>query len=187
MQSSPIVIADYQKPTQTLDEILHNLVKKGGFSGYHYMIVANGLVKNRQFLGKKHYLHVVHSLETILPQLSDTLTIEKLDSMIKNTQNPRDPINDLKKCILKGKKESAFTLLRQYLNEEGVTQELTATIAHTYTKIDDHPHDPHYVTFPTSAFELVPNLKDDDIELILAHSIEFAIDRINQHGIIAPL
>ena len=99
MQSSPIVIADYQKPTQTLDEILHNLVKKGGFSGYHYMIVANGLIKNRQFIEQKHYLHVVHSLEMILPQLSDTLTMEKLDSMIKNMRNSGDQINDLKKCI----------------------------------------------------------------------------------------
>ena len=46
-----------------------------------------------------------------------------------------------------------------------------------------HPHDPHYVTFPTAVFELIPHLNKNDIEIVLAHSIEFAIDRIKTHGI----
>lgn len=183
MQSSTIVGTSYQKPTQKLDEILNKLVKKGGFAGYHYMILANGLIKNREFLGEKHYLHALHGLEMILPQLSDKLSKEKLDQMIRNEPRSRNPLKDLKEHIWKGEKAKAFAMLRQTLKEEGVTQELTATIAYTYTRIDDHPHDPHYVTFPTSAFELIPRLKDEEVELVLAHSVEFAVDRVIRYGV----
>ncbi len=183
MQSSPIVVPSYQKPTRNLDEILCKLVKKGGFAGYHYMILANGLIKNREFLGEKHYRHALHGLEMILPQLSDKLSKEKLDQMIRNEPTSSDLLKDLKEHIWRGEKAKAFAMLRQFLKEEGVTQELTATIAHTYTGIDDHPHDPHYVTFPTSAFELIPRLKDDEVELVLAHSVEFAVDRVTRYGV----
>ena len=183
MQSSTIVGTSYQKPTQKLDEILNKLVKKGGFAGYHYMILANGLIKNREFLGEKHYLHALHGLEMILPQLSDKLSKEKLDQMIRNEPRSRNPLKDLKEHIWKGEKAKAFAMLRQTLKEEEVTQELTATIAYTYTRIDDHPHDPHYVTFPTSAFELIPRLKDEEVELVLAHSVEFAVDRVIRYGV----
>jgi hypothetical protein len=183
MQSSPIVMTNYQKPTQSLKEILAKLVKKGGFAGYHFMILANGLIKNREFLGEKHYLHALQGLEMILPQLDDKLTTEKLDSMVVNGGRSRDSLKGLKKHIWKGEKLKAFAMLRQFLDEEGVTQELTATIAHTYTRIDDHPHDPHYVTFPVSVFELVPRLKDEEVELVLAHSVEFAVDRVRRYGV----
>jgi hypothetical protein len=183
MQSSPIVFEPYLKPTLKLDEILHELVKKGGFVGYHFMIVANGLINNREFIGEKHYLHALHSLETILPSLSDTLSKENLDAIAKNTQKPTNPLKDLKEHIWKGDKAKAFATLRQYLDEEGANDELKAAIAHTYTRINDFPHDPHYVTFPTSAFELIPHLKSDEVELILAHCVEFAVDRVQQHGI----
>jgi len=150
------------------------------------MILANGLIKNRKFLGDKHYQHALHGLETILPQLSDKLSKKKLDKMVGNGPRSGDPLKDLKEHIWKGEKTKAFAMLRQFLNEEGVTQELMATIAHTYTKIDDHPHDPHYVTFPTSAFELIPRLKEEDAEVILAHSVEFAVDRVQRYGVMPP-
>jgi len=187
MQSSPIVLEPYLKPTLKLDEILHELVKKGGFVGYHFMIVANGLINNREFIGERHYLHALHSLETILPSLSDTLSKEKLDTIVENAQKTTNPINDLKEYIWKGDKAKAFATLRQYLNEEGANDELKAAIAHTYTRINDYPHDPHYVTFPTSAFELIPHLKGDELELVLAHCVEFAVDRVKQHGVKSQL
>lgn len=40
-------------------------------------------------------------------------------------------------------------------------------------------------TFPTSAFELVPFLNEDDVKLVLAHTVEFAIDRIKRFGVTA--
>ncbi len=183
MQSSPIKITSYREPTQSLDEILAKLVRKGGFAGYHYMILVNGLIKNRDLLGDNHYLHALHGLEMILPGLSDTLSPEKIDLMIRNEPRSIDPLKDLKKYIWKGEKVKAFATLRQYLKEEGVTQELTTAIAHTYTRIDGHPHDPHYVTFPTSAFELIPHLEEEGVELVLAHSVEFVVNRVKELGI----
>jgi len=173
----------YQQPTQELDDILTKLVKKGGFAGYHYMILANGLIKNREFIGKKHYLHALHGLETVLSRLNDTLSIEKLDVMIRNAPKSSNLLRDLKAYTWKGEKANAFAVLRKYLKQEGITPELTAAIFHIYTKIDMHPHDPHYVTFPVSAVELIPYLKNEDVELILAHCIEFAADRIQSYGI----
>jgi len=183
MQFSPIIITNYRKPTQNLDKILTRLVKKGGFVGYHYMIVANGLIKNREFLGEKHYSHALHGLETIILQLDDTLSKEKLDLAIKNEPKSGDSLKDLKGHVWKGEKAKAFAVLRQYLKEEGVTQRLKAAIAHSFTNINNH--DPHYVTVPTSVFELIPSLKNEEVELALAHSIEFAVDRIRKYGVVA--
>ena len=67
MQSSPMVMISYQKPSQSLREILAKLVKKGGFVGYHFMILANGLIKNREFLGEKHYLNALQDLDACMP------------------------------------------------------------------------------------------------------------------------
>lgn len=67
MQSSPIVMNSYQKLTQSLKEIPAKLVKKGGFAGYHFMILANGLIKNREFLGEKHYLNALQDLDACMP------------------------------------------------------------------------------------------------------------------------
>ncbi|MFX1521048.1 MAG: hypothetical protein ACFFCD_14115 [Promethearchaeota archaeon] len=184
MQSSPIALGTSQKPTLNLDELLHKLAKKGGFVGYHYLIVANGLIKNKEFLGEKYYLHALQGLEAMLSRLSDTLSTEKLDSIIIETPKTEDLIKELKKFIWKGEKAKAFSVLRSYLKEEDVTQELTNAIAHTYTKIDDHPHDPHYVTFPVAAFELVPHLKSEDVELVLAHSVEFVVNRVRNYGVL---
>ncbi len=38
---------------------------KGTFAGYHYAIVANGLIKNRPFLGSKLYDHTLSQLDAI--------------------------------------------------------------------------------------------------------------------------
>ncbi|MDD1720703.1 MAG: hypothetical protein LUP95_01795, partial [Euryarchaeota archaeon] len=79
----------------------------------------------------------------------------------------------------------AFALLRRYLNDHGQTKALTAEIAHSFTLIDEHPHDPHYVTFPLSAFELVPHLTEEESELILAQCIDFAISRVKEYGLVS--
>ena len=118
MQSSPIVITSYQTPTRTLKEILSSLVRKRGFVSYHYMILVNGLVNNKDFVGEKHYFHALHGLETVLPQLTDELTTEKLDSMIKNEARSKNALKDLKKRIWRGEKTKAFAMLRQVLEEE---------------------------------------------------------------------
>lgn len=183
MQVSPIIMTNYRKPTQNIEKILTGLVKKGGFVSYHYMIVANGLIKNREFLGEKQYSHALHGLEIIMPQLNDTLSKEKLDLAIRDEPKSGDSLKDLKGHVLKGEKAKAFAVLKRYLKEEGVTQGLKAAIAHSFTKIDDH--DPHYVTVPTSVFELIPSLKDEEVELALAHSIEFAVDRVRKYGVIS--
>ena len=47
MQSSPILLSEYETPESNLEELLSGLVKKGGFVGYHYMILANALIKRR--------------------------------------------------------------------------------------------------------------------------------------------
>jgi hypothetical protein len=185
MQSSPIILRDYRRPSKTLDEILTKLVKKGNFAGYHYMILANGLIKNRKFIGEKHYLHALHGIETLLPHMTDTISLEKLDSMTQDRPRSKDHLNNLKKYVWKGEKKKALSTMREYLEKEGVTKALENTLAHTYTKIDRYPHDPHYVTFPVSAFELVPHLKDEAVSLILSHTIEFAVNRIERHGVIS--
>jgi len=185
MQSSPIVLLQYGTPTMSMDEFLPYLVKKGGFIGYHYMIVANALIKNRAFLGETHYLHALKDLEIVAARLSDTLSIEGLDALVKNESVPKSNnlLRDLETAIWRCEKPQAFAILRHYLYDHGATQELTAAIAHSFTAINDHPHDPHYVTFPLSAFELIPHLNEDDVGVILAHCVEFAIERVHRYGI----
>ena len=185
MQSSPIVLLQYGRPVGSMDDLLPRLVKKGGFAGYHYMIVANALIKNRAFLGEAHYLHALKELEIVADRVSDTLSVEGLDALVKGESVPKsnNPLRDLEAAIWKCKKPQALAILRHYLHDRGAAQELTTTIAHSFTAINDHPHDPHYVTFPLSAFELIPHLNEDDTELILAHCVEFAIERVHRYGI----
>jgi hypothetical protein len=168
-----------------MDDLLPHLVKKGGFAGYHYMIVANALIKNRAFLGETHYLHALKELEAVADRLSDTLSVEGLDALVKDESVPKSNnlLRDLETAIWRCKKPQALAILRHYLRDVGAAQELTTAIAHSFTAINDHPHDPHYVTFPLSAFELIPHLNEDDIELILAHCVEFAIERVQRYGI----
>jgi hypothetical protein len=185
MQSSPIALLQYGRPVGSMNDLLPHLVKKGGFAGYHYMIVANALMKNRAFLGEAHYLHALKELEIVADRLSDTLSVEGLDALVKGESVPKsnNPLRDLEAAIWKCEKPQALAILRYCLYDHGVVQELTAAIAHSFTAINDHPHDPHYVTFPLSAFELIPHLNEDDTELILAHCVEFAIERVFSYGI----
>jgi len=185
MQSSPIVLSQYRTPSRSMDDLLPHLVKKGGFAGYHYMIVANALIKNRTFLGEVHYLHALKELDIVADRLSDTLSIEGLNALVKDESVPKSNnlLRDLETAIWKCKKPQALAILRHYLRDSGAAQELTAAIAHSFTAINDHPHDPHYVTFPLSAFEIIPDLNEDGTELILAHCVEFAIERIHSYGI----
>jgi hypothetical protein len=185
MQSSPIVLLQYGTPVRSMDDLLPHLVKKGGFAGYHYMIVANALIKNRAFLGETHYLHALKELEAVADRLSDTLSVEGLDALVKDESVPKSNnlLRDLETAIWRCKKPQALAILRHYLRDRGAAQELTTAIAHSFTAINDHPHDPHYVTFPLSAFELIPHLNEDDVELILAHCVEFAIERVQRYGI----
>ncbi len=185
MQSSPIELLQYGRPAGSMDDLLPRLVKKGGFAGYHYMIAANALIKNRAFLGETHYLHALKELETVADRLSDTLSVEGLDALVKDESVPKsdNPPRDLEAAIWKCEKPQALTILRHYIRDRGADQELMAAVAHSFTAINDHPHDPHYVTFPLSAFELIPQLNEDDTELILAHCVEFAIERVHRYGI----
>jgi len=185
MQSSPIVLLQYGTTIRSIDDFLPHLVKKGGFAGYHSMIVANALIKNRAFLGEKYYLHALKDLEIVAGRLSDTLSVEELDALVRNESVPKSNnlLRDLETAIWRGKKPQALAILRHYLHDHEAAQELTATIAHSFTAINDHPHDPHYVTFPLSAFELIPHLNEGDIELILAHCVEFAMERVQMYGI----
>lgn len=78
----------------------------------------------------------------------------------------------------------ALEQLHSCVFSKGVTRELKAAISHRYTKIDAHPHDPHYLTFSVSAFQLAEHLESENVELIMAHTVEFAVDRINRYGLI---
>jgi hypothetical protein len=186
MQLSPVVMAQHERPTQTLRDTLSRLVTKGTFVGYHYMIVANGLIKNRAFIGDAHYNHALAQLDTISNQLTSTLSTKAMDALASSeaTSGSNDLLTDLQRSIWNAARARAFALLRHYIQEYGVTTELTIAIAHSFTRIDEHPHDPHYVTFPLSAFELLPHLAAEERELILAQCIDFAINRVQQHGLI---
>lgn len=185
MQSSPVVMGHYKTPAQTLRDTLSRLVTKGTFVGYHYMIVANGLIKNRAFVGDAHYNHGLAQLDTISNQLASTLSAKAMDALASGEMigSSSDLLTDLQRSIWTALRARAFALLRHYIQEYGVTTELTIAIGHSFTRIDEHPHDPHYVTFPLSAFELLPHLVAEERELILAQCIDFAINRVQQHGL----
>jgi hypothetical protein len=183
MQASSFRFKGDREPSMKLKEILSELVKKGGFYEYHYMIMINGLINQREFIGDEHYRYALTKLENLLPDMTETLSTDKLDSIINGMKPSKDPLQELKTRVWKGEKPRAYAALRQYLKESGVTSELTSTIAHTFVMIDHHPHDPHYVTFPVSTFELTRRLDEANTELVLAHAIDFAADRVIRYGV----
>ncbi|MGZ4908948.1 MAG: hypothetical protein ACXV5F_09900 [Halobacteriota archaeon] len=187
MQSSPTTLSSYENPSHALNDVLARLVTKGTFVGYHYIIVANGLIKNRSFLGSTLYDHALSQLDAICTELPSTLSSGALDTLISNEQihGSPDVLTELRRSILKAERARAFALLRLYLNDHGPAKALTAEIAHSFTRIDEHPHDPHYVTFPLAAFELLPHLTDEERELVLAQCVDFAISRVNQYGLLS--
>ncbi len=160
---------------------------KGTFVGYHYVIVANGLIKNRPFLGSKLYDHALSQLDAISTELPSTLSSTALDMLISTeriNQSP-DALTELRRSILKTERARAFSLLRRYLNDHGPTKALTAEIAYSFTLIDEPPQDPHSVTFPLAAFELLPHQTEEGGELILAQCVDFALSRVTEHGIVS--
>lgn len=187
MQSRPVKLKSPEEPTMQLDEILRRLLRKTGFSSYHYMILANGLINQREFLGEDHYLHGLAGLEKMLPRLPGGMSYEYLHGFTRDTRVDDVGVDALKTRIWGGDKAGAFTALVKLYGEEGATPELMNAILHSYTRIDAPPHDPHYVTVPRSLFELVRHLNEEDVVLALAHSVEFAVDRINSRGAMTSL
>lgn len=182
MQSSPITLRTPEKPSQDIDEILSDLIRKSGFIEYHYMILANGLLNQREFLDEKYILNAFTGIQKKLPSMRDGMFNEYLKKTRNDIELDEISLDSLKKNIIIGDKHRAFAALNGYLKEYGVTDELRTGILHSYTFIDEHPHDPHYVTVPVSIFELLDELKLEDIELAIAHTVEFAVDRIRRSG-----
>lgn len=182
MQSSPMKLTDPEEPLMELGEILSALIHKSGFAEYHYMIVANGLIKQRGFLGETHYLNGVAGVERLLPRLRDGMSSDYIDRIVGGSRPEVVTVESLKEAIWKGDKAGAFAVLRAYLSEHGITDDLKRGILHSYTLIDEHPHDPHYVTVPVSIFEMLGELKPGEVELALAHTVEFAVDRVRRSG-----
>ncbi|MBD3205044.1 hypothetical protein GF319_01720 [Candidatus Bathyarchaeota archaeon] len=187
MQSGPVKLESPQEPSMDLDEILSNLIRKTGFVSYHYMILANGLINQRDFIGEEYYQHGLSGLEKMLPELSDGMSHKYFENLIDKSHVTNYDISDLKENIWKGNKSGTFKVLKEYHKENGLTPELERAILHSYTKIDDHPHDPHYVTVPRSLFELIKSLRDEDVVLALAHSVEFSVNRIQRSGVMSSL
>jgi hypothetical protein len=183
LQSSPLKLRGFEKPEMEVEKILSQLVRTTGFVEYHYMILANGLINQREFIGEDYYQHAFAGLESLLPKLDEGMSQEYLDKNIGDYIPEEASIAKLKENIWNGNKGESFSILRKILEEDGVTDELTTSIAHTFTRIDDHPHDPHYLTFPISAFELTKHMDELDTELLLAHTVEFAVNRIHRYGV----
>jgi len=158
MQLRRFRIAEFRKPEGDLDQILGELVKKGGFLEYHYVILVNGLIKRRDYIGEEYYLHALAGIEDLLPMMNETLTTEQLDSVTRSVETLDEPLVDLTNGILTADAPRAYASMRRQLETEGITPELTSTIAHTYTRIEGRPHDPHYVTFPVATFEFCDSL-----------------------------
>ena len=185
MQSSPIRLVEASSPSIGVDEILSRLMRKSGFAEYHYMILANGLLNQRELLGDDYYFHAFSGLEKLLPDLRDWALKDK-PSKAAGRLGGDSSVEGLKERILSADKAGALRVLRNHLEEYGVTEELKTGILHSYTSIDHHPHDPHYVTVPVSIFELLGRLDPGDVELALAHTVEFAVDRVARNGVARP-
>jgi hypothetical protein len=151
------------------------------------LILANGLINQRDFIGEEYYQHGLSGLEKMLPELSDGMSHKYFENLIDKSHVTNYDISDLKENIWKGNKSGTFKVLKEYHKENGLTPELERAILHSYTKIDDHPHDPHYVTVPRSLFELIKSLRDEDVVLALAHSVEFSVNRIQRSGVMSSL
>ena len=113
--------------------------------------MANALIKNRAFLGEAHYLHALKESEIVADRVSDTLSVEGLDALVKGESVPKsnNPLRDLEAAIWKCKKPQALAILRHYLHDRGAAQELTTTIAPASSQ-PTMPHDPQLRTFPLS-------------------------------------
>jgi hypothetical protein len=183
MQLRRFRIAEFREPEGDLDQMLGELVKMGGFLEYHYVILVNGLIRRKDYVGEEYYLHALAGIEDLLPGMKETLTTERLYSVTRGVESLDEPLVDLQKGILTADAPRAYAALRRQLETEGMTPELTFTIAHAYTRIEGRPHDPHYVTFPVAVFELCEGLSVDDRELALAHTVEFAMGRISRRGL----
>jgi len=185
MQSRPIRLREPSSPSMGVDEILSKLIRKSGFAEYHYMILANGLLNQREFLGDDYYSHAFSGLEKLLSGLRDWALKDEI-SKAAGRPGGDSSVEGLKARIWSADKTGALGVLHDYIEENGVTEELKTGILHSYTPIDHHPHDPHYVTVPVSIFELLGRLDPGDVELALAHTVEFAVDRIARNGVARP-
>ncbi|MFQ6119556.1 MAG: hypothetical protein ACE5KE_06695, partial [Methanosarcinales archaeon] len=163
MQSSPIIIDHYETPSLEFEQLLSNCIKKRSFVGYHYIILANGLIKNKEVVGLEYYTNALAGLQKSISGLQDILTTEIITKIIGDQKpNTPDLLENLKLSMENGDKAKSFAALRAYLKEFGATNDLMNAIITAYPKINDHPQDPHYLTFPLSAFELVPLLGEVD-------------------------
>jgi hypothetical protein len=183
MQLYRFHIKEFKEPRGDLDLILNELVRKGGFLEYHYIILVNGLIKRRDYIGEDFFQHALAGIEELLPMMKETLVTDRLDLMTKDVKTIENPLLDLQKSILTADASRAYAALRIQLETEGMTSDLTHTILHVYTQIEGTPHDPHYVTFPVAVFELCDSLCVEGKELALAHTVEFALNRIRSRGL----
>ena len=184
MQSEPLRLSLPERPESKLSEILSSLIKKSGFVEYHYMILANGLIRERQNLGETYFLQALAGLEKIILQLNEGMSKSFIDKTIDDNVSTDSSISSIQESIWKGDRSTAFSRMRSYLAENGVTNELKNGILYCYTRIKGHPHDPHYVTAPESIFELIDFLDGDEVELAVAHTINFAVNRILRNGLL---
>jgi hypothetical protein len=182
MQSRSMTLESPTRPTRALDEILTELLTKTGFISYHYMILANGLINQRSVLGEPYFQHGLAGLENMLPQLPSGRTPQDLQHMTQASVTDGGSVKALHHHIVNGQKPEAFATAITYFYDHGITPELQNTILYSYTQIKDHPPDPHYVTVPTSLFELIPHVNEEHVALALLHAIEFAINRIRERG-----
>lgn len=183
MQLRRFRVTEFREPQGDLDQILGELVKKGGFLEYHYVILINGLIRRRDYVGEEYYLHALAGIEDLLPGMNETITTERLNNMTRGAETSNEPLTDLRKGMLAADAPLAYAALRGQLETEGMTPGLASTIAHSYTRIKGRPHDPHYVTFPVAVFGLTEHLSEENMELALAHTVEFALGRVKRQGI----
>ena len=182
MQAFPAPHISKTNSITSVSETLSSVIHRGSFVGYHYMIIANALIQNRSDFSIPLFQEGLSTLATMAENLPLSHPPSILDSISMNSSQSEITINALKHVILQGNGSKAKIMLHQYLQENQITNALLESIIHAFTRIAKHPHDPHFLTFPVAASQLVKHISSIDTEILLLHLIEYATNNIQHYG-----
>lgn len=182
MQAFPAPTKPEIDATLNIPEVVSDVIHRGSFVGYHYLIVTNALLQNKSTFSVDLIQEGFTTLHGMAQRLPLSHPPSSLEGYSKLNHNQSLNTEALTNAILQGNTKNAKSIVHAYLAEYQITNDLLVSILHAFTRINKHPHDPHFLTFPVAVTQLINQIDIIDAEILLHHLIEYATDNIQHYG-----